>query len=489
MTNAYDVVIVGAGSAGCALANRLSADSSVSVALLEAGGADDREAIRVPRQYFSLWGTDVDWNYCSTPQPGTAGRIHQMPRGRVIGGTSSINGMVYLRGGASDYDGWAATGCPGWEWANVSRAFAELEEWVKPAVQSPLNPTSVAMVEAAIQAGFPRSATFDNGTLDGAGWNKSTIRDGERFNANRAFLQPIRDRTNLHVLPTTRALRLALDGARVTGVVVQREGGALETISAGEVILAAGAFDSPRLLLLSGIGPAAELERLGIAPVADLPVGENLVDHLLVGIVYDSLHEISDLNAYCTEGCAFARSTPDRHDCDIEISFATTPHFAPAVDDGRSRFTIIPGITKPKSRGTVRLTAADPDAPLAIDPNYFDHPDDMATMITAVRMSRRIAGQPALAAWNGGEHFPGVDVDSDDQIRRYVESTVSTWFHPAGTCRMGVGADAVVDPELRVRGVTGLRVADASIMPEVVGVNTNAASMMIGWKAGDFLLR
>ena len=232
---------------------------------------------------------------------------------------------------------------------------------------------------------------------------------------------------------------MALEGTRARGVVVQREGGAPETIAAGEVILCAGAFDSPRILLLSGIGPAAELERLGIAPVADLPVGENLIDHLLVGIVYDSFQPISELNILCTEGCAFARSDPGRADCDLEISFATTPHFAPAADDGVPRFTIIPGITRPKSRGTLRLTAADPDAPLAIDPNYFDHPDDMAAMIRAVRLSRRIAEQDALDGWNAGEHFPGAAVGSDEEIAAYVANHVSTWFHPVGTCRMGVG--------------------------------------------------
>jgi choline dehydrogenase len=227
---------------------------------------------------------------------------------------------------------------------------------------------------------------------------------------------------------------------------------------------------------------------LGIAPIADLPVGENLIDHLLIGIVYDSRRPISDLNAYATEGCAFARSTPDRADCDIEISFAKEPHFAPEAGDGKPRFTIIPGITRPRSRGTVRLTAADPDAPLAIDPNYFSHPDDMRAMIAAVRMSREIGAQPALAGWNGGEYFPGTDVDSDEEIARYVEKDVSTWFHPVGTCRMGIGDDAVVDPRLRVRGISGLRVADASIMPDIVSVNTNAASTVIGWRAGDFVL-
>ncbi|MBW3632568.1 MAG: GMC family oxidoreductase N-terminal domain-containing protein [Chloroflexi bacterium] len=323
----WDFIIVGAGSAGCALANRLSSDASVSVLVLEAGGADDREAIRVPRQYFSLWGTDVDWQYVSTPQPGTAGRSHLMPRGRVLGGTSSLNGMVYLRGAASDYDRWVEAGCAGWDWPSVRRAFEEMEEWLRPAVLQPHNPLIEVMVSAAQQAGFPYNPSFDSGTLDGVGWNKSTIVNGARFNAYRAFLAPVLDRPNLRVLPNHRALRIETDGIRARGVTVQQDDGSRETVSAGEVILCAGAFDSPRLLMLSGIGPATQLERLGVPPVADLPVGENLIDHLLIGFVYDSRQPISDCNAYATEGCVFARSTPDRADCDIQISFAKEPHF------------------------------------------------------------------------------------------------------------------------------------------------------------------
>ena len=485
---AFDFIIVGAGSAGCALANRLSSDPSVSVLVLEAGGADDREAIRVPRQYFSLWGTDVDWQYVSTPQPGTAGRSHLMPRGRVLGGTSSLNGMVYLRGAASDYDRWAQTGCPDWGWVSVRQAFEELEEWLRPAVLQPHNPLIEVMVAAANEAGFPRNPSFDSGTLHGVGWNKSTIAEGARFNAYRAFLAPVLDRPNLQVWPNHRVLRIDLENDRARGVAIQHEDGSVDTVVANEVILCAGAFDSSRLLMLSGIGPATQLERLGITPVVDLPVGENLIDHLLIGIVYDSHQPISDCNAYATEGCAFARSGAHGDDCDIQISFAKEPHFAPEANDGKPRFTIIPGITRPKSRGTVRLTAADPDASLEIDPRYFSHPDDMKTMIEAVRLSRTIGEQAALADWNAGEHFPGPAVNSDDEIAAYVARDVSTWFHPVGTCRMGVGENAVVDPTLRVHGVAGLRVADASIMPDIVSVNTNAAATVIGWKAGDLVL-
>jgi choline dehydrogenase len=488
MTQSFDVVIVGAGSAGCALANRLSSDPTLRVALLEAGGDDSREAIRVPHQYFSLWGTDVDWQYVSTAQGGTRGRTHLMPRGKVMGGTSSLNGMVYLRGAASDYDAWADAGCNGWAWADVVPSFEAMEEWLRPAVLEPHNPVSVAMRDAAVQTGLPLNANFDSGTLDGAGWNKSAIANGERHNANRAFLEPIRDRGNLTVIPETRVRRVVLDGKRATGVEVVGNG-QLDAIAAGEVILAAGAFESPRVLMLSGIGPAEHLAEHGIAPVLDLPVGNNLIDHLLIGIVYTSRQPIPTQNAYATEGCAFARSTPDRSDCDIEISFAKEPHFAPDAHDGLPRYTIIPGITKPRSRGTVRLTGSDLDAPLAIDPNYFDDPADMACMIHAVRLSREIGAQSALEAWNAGEYFPSVDIESDEAIDAYVRKDVSTWFHPVGSCRMGIGEDAVVDPLARVRGIDGLRVADASVMPDIVGVNTNAASTMIGWHAAELFLR
>ena len=419
--------------------------------------------------------------------PESLERIEEIQK-ELVKRNNLVNGMVYLRGAASDYDAWAGAGCRGWGWADVVPSFVAMERWLRPAVLEPHNPVSVAMRDAAVQTGIPLNPDFDRGTLDGAGWNRSAILRGERHNANRAFLGPITDRQNLTVMPESRVRRVLLDGTRATGVEVIQDG-KLQTIAAGEVILSAGAFESPRVLMLSGIGPADHLSAHGIAPVLDLPVGNNLIDHLLIGVVYTSRQPISTQNAYATEGCAFVRSTPDRADCDIEISFAKEPHFAPEVHDGLPRYTIIPGITKPKSRGTVRLTGSDLDAPLAIDPNYFADPADMACMIRAVRMSREIGAQAALEDWNAGEFFPGVDVESDEAIDAYVRKDVSTWFHPVGACRMGIGEDAVVDPLLRVRGTERLRVADASIMPDIVGVNTNAASTMIGWHAAELFLR
>jgi choline dehydrogenase len=485
----YDVLVVGAGSAGCALARRLSDSGDLRVGLIEAGGPDDHPDIHTPATYYRLWGSELDWDYESVPQPGTRDRIHRLPRGRVLGGTSAINGMVYLRGAREDFDGWAGEGCVGWGWDDVRRAYEELERLVRPAVAADCNPLSRVFVDAAVQAGLPFNDDFDDGVLDGCGWNRSSIHDGRRQSAYRAFVHDVLDRPNLDVLSGVEVQRLQVSPAgRVTGVQAAAVTQGQRLIQAGEVIVCAGAYDSPRLLMRSGIGPPGHLQAAGVTPLVELPVGENLQDHLLVGVVYSSSRPILPSHAHITESCAFARSSRATRGCDIEISFNKEMHFAPEQDDELPRYTIIPGITHLRSRGSVKLPAAGEPGRVVVDHAYFTEPEDMAAMIEAVRLTRRIGAAAPLQEWSDGEFFPGPEVETDEQIADYVRSYVSTWFHPAGSCRMGIGADSVVDPQLRVRGTTGLRIADASIMPTVVSVNTNAASMMIGWKAAEIVL-
>lgn len=489
MPDRYDYLVVGAGSAGCALARRLSDAGHATVGLVEAGGTDEHPAIHTPATYYELWGSELDWNYESTPQPGTRGRIHGLPRGRVLGGTSAINGMVYLRGARTDFDGWASDGCPGWAWDDVRRAYDQLEELLRPAVVADPNELSRLFLDAAEGAGLRFNDNFDDGVLDGCGWNRSSIHDGRRQSAYRAFVHEVRDRRNLHVLPGFEVQRLLISptGA-VTGVETSTDTGDRQVLRAGEVIVCAGAYDSPRLLMLSGIGSPRQLAAAGVRPLIELPVGQNLQDHLLVGVVYNSRRPIAPAHAHITEACAFAQSSRETVGCDVEISFNKEMHFAPEQDDELPRYTIIPGITHLRSRGTVSLPAAGDPGRVVVDHAYFSEPDDMAAMIDAVRLTREIGAAAPLQEWSDGEFFPGAGTDSDEEIADYVRQYVSTWFHPAGTCRMGDGPESVVDPQLRVRGTTGLRVADASIMPTVVSVNTNAASMMIGWRAAEIVL-
>jgi choline dehydrogenase len=485
----YDFLVVGSGSAGSALARRLSDAEDASVGLIEAGGRDDNPEIHSPSTYFRLWGSNIDWDYESVAQRGTRGRVHRLPRGRVLGGTSAINGMVYLRGARDDFDGWAAAGCTGWGWDEVHRSYEELEALVRPAIVADRNELNEVFLDAAHEAGFSFNDDFDAGVLEGCGWNRSSIHDGRRQSSYRAFVHDVADRPNLDVVTDVEVRRLMIsDDGRVSGVEARTETDGHRQIEAGEVIVCAGAYESPRLLMLSGIGRPGELERAGVTPLLDLPVGENLQDHLLVGVVYNSRLPISPAHAHITEACAFARSSLETDGCDIEISFNKEMHFAPEQDDDHPRYTIIPGITHLRSRGTVKLPLQGQPGRIVVDHGYFTEPEDMEMMIEAVRLSRSIGETSAFEDWSESEFFPGVEVDGDEQIAEYVKTYVSTWFHPAGSCRMGTGDDAVVDPQLRVRGTTGLRVADASIMPKVVSVNTNAASMMIGWRAAEIVL-
>jgi choline dehydrogenase len=478
-------VVVGAGSAGCALARRLSDSPDISVCLIEAGGPDTRPEIHDPEVYFTLWGTEVDWGYRTVPQRHTANRIHLWPRGKVLGGTSSLNGMVYLRGAAIDYDTWSYQGNVGWDWKSVRRSFEEMEELLQPAVLAEHHELSHVFIQACLDAGHAFNEYFNSGVVDGVGWNESTIYQRRRQSAAAAFVTPVLDRSNLTVITDAFAHRLIVEGGRVKGVQYLKDGRPESVSTAEEVVVSAGAVDSPKLLLLSGIGPALELEELGIEVVHDLPgVGRNLVDHMLIGVVYAASRTVSPLLAAITECCAFTRSDPRRISPDVEISFAKEALFAEGAAVPENCYTIIPGIVRPQSRGSIRLRSDSPLDPPLINPRHLAAPVDAQTLIEGIELSRAIGEAPAFDGWRDREVVPGPDTD----LESFVRNVAGTWFHPVGTCRMGSGSDAVVDAELRVHGLDGLRVADASIMPEIVSVNTNGAAMMIGWHAASLIL-
>jgi choline dehydrogenase len=498
----FDYVVIGAGSAGCALARRLSDLTGARILVLEAGGADERPDIHDPTAYYGLWGSEVDWKYETVPQPAADGRVIAVPRGRVLGGTSSLNGMVYIHGDRRDFDTWAYLGAHGWSFDEVGAAFNAMEGRgsyrdadapatgpLMPAVVSNRSEISQVFIDACVEVGIPYNSDLNSGDLMGAAWNESTIFQGMRQSSYRAFLAGIADRRELVV--ETHALVQGLD------VNPQGEIHRVEYLSNGrpcavrvrrEVILASGAIDTPRTLLLSGIGSAAELERVGVTPCIDLPeVGRNLVDHMLLGVAFGATREIDNKNPNITECCAFVKSNDAVLGSDIEISMGKEKNFVAGYDAPEHCFTLIPGITRPQSRGSLTLISSDPTVHPQIDPRHLAEPEDVHALVRGIEISREIANSRAFRPWNAGEVAPGNHVTSRELIQDYVRSVATTWFHPVGTCRMGVDSGAVVDQRLRVRGTSNLRIADASIMPEIVSCNTNAASMMIGWRAGDII--
>jgi len=531
MADSYDYVIVGAGSAGCVLANKLSDDPSVSVLLIESGPADDSPLIAMPRGIGKLLaaGNPHVWDYQAVPRAGMDPELWL--KGRTLGGSSSVNGMVYVRGAPADYDHWAALGCSGWSWREIGPHFVALEDHELGAAEfrgtgGPLkvsmhpagHPLCEAVLQAAVQAGTPRVADMnhvDTVANGGMGYQPTTTYRGKRWSAARAFLQPIRKRSNLEILTHTDALRLEVKNRRVTGVIV-RDATATRTVQvSGEVILAAGAIQSPKLLQLSGIGPAQLLQQLGIPVVVDAPgVGRNLREHRYLAMQFrvtgGSLnHRFSGIglwrslcaytmrsqgplthSAHEVGGFVKTRAGLDRPDAQIGVGLYSMSGSGKSVAiDSHPGITLGGYFTRPESQGVIRIQSNDPDMPPYIDANHLDAQIDRVSAVSLFHWLRRLAAQPALQPWLVTEQTPGAEVRTDEQILDAFFRYGSTAFHVCGTIRMGSDADAPLDPQLRLRGVQGLRVADTSIMPTIVSGNTNAPAMVIGLRAAEMILQ
>ena len=504
----YDHIVVGAGAAGCVVARRLT-DRGGSVLLLEAGGPDDSTRIHdtdVPSM-TSMWADpDFVWPHVTTAQPALGGRTVPIPQGRVLGGGGSVNAMMYVRGNRHDFDGWARQGNPGWAYDEVLEYFRRSEDFADGASRyrgagGPMavvhyeraSAASRAFAQAAAERGY-RPAGFDyNGERqdDGAFFYQSTrTKDNRRASTAVAFLHPVLDRPNLTVTTGARATRVLVDGTTATGVEYVA-GGVVHQARAGrEVILACGTLTTPQLLLLSGIGPAAELARHGIRTVADLPgVGRNLQDHLLFGVAYASLVPLpppallAEAGLFCHTGPAAGDGPPD-----LQFFFGPIQFVADRYKADGPGFTFAPILIQPRSRGSVTLRSADPADLPVVDPNYLADDADVEVLVRGIEIARDLARSGAFDGIRGRELAPGEDVTDRAALARYARDNASTVWHPAGTARMGTGPDAVVDARLRVHGIDRLRIADASIMPTITCGNTNAASIMIGERAADLIV-
>ncbi|MGC2198970.1 MAG: choline dehydrogenase [Stellaceae bacterium] len=521
-----DFVVVGAGSAGCAVAARLSEDPATRVLLLEAGGEDRNRWIHIPLGFGKTFADpSVNWCYETEPDPGAGNRRVFWPRGKVLGGSSSINGMVYIRGQAEDFDHWRQLGNTGWSFDDVLPYFRRSEHQMRGADEfhgsgGPLcvsdvaqHPICEAFIRTAIELGFPRNDDFNGASQDGVGYHQTTTRNGRRCSTAVGYLRPAMQRTNLRVVTGALTEKILFEGRRATGAAYRLEGRLCTATAAREVILCGGAVNSPQLLMLSGIGPEQHIREFGVPVVHHLPgIGQSLQDHysapiklrcklpvtvndvmlsnakkLKAGLEYYMLHR-GPLSMISSPAALFARTRPELASPDIKISIS--PFSAERPQDGLHRFSGFTSIAyqlRPESRGEIKLKSPDPyDAP-AVYPNYLATETDHRTIVAGLKLIRRILAHPHMQGFIEVEFQPGPAVESDADLLDYARRRGGTVYHPTSTCKMGCDPLAVVDAELRVHGVDRLRVADASVMPTVVSGNTNAATIMIGEKAADLV--
>ncbi len=523
----YDYIIIGAGSAGCVLANRLSADGKSRVLLLEAGGPDDSPLMPIPAMSPYLQDSVHDWRYRTIPQRNCNLRRYFWPRGRTLGGSSTINYQIYIRGNRSDYDHWRDLGCTGWGYEEVLPYFrrAENNERLRDEFHGQCGPLNVAdpsfrhplselFVASAQTAGVPHNPDFNGANQDGVGFFQLTQRNGERLSTATAYLRPALERSNLHVLTHALTTRIHFDRQRAVGVNLIHDGQSKMAEAEREVILAGGAINSPQLLLLSGIGPASELAPLGIPIVQDLPgVGKNLQDHLMTAVRYDitepislfgatpemtqlamqawEQHRAGPLTSNVAEAGAFIRSDSGSDRPDLQylfLPYSVPDTHAAMFQPERHGVTLVFYPCRPASRGQITLASTDPLSQPLIDPNYLDQSADVQLILAGFRKGRELLAAGPLRGILGEETAPGSDAQSNADLERFLRFRFSTTcFHPVGTCKMGVDALAVVGPDLRVHGLESLRVVDASIMPTLIGGNTNAPTIMIAEKAVDLI--
>ncbi|MGC9670567.1 GMC family oxidoreductase [Planosporangium sp. 12N6] len=518
----YDYVVVGGGTAGSVLANRLTEDPEVRVLVLEAGGGFVPANVDAAPLWYTLLGSGVDWGYRTVPQPALGGRQVYEPRGKLPGGSSNLYIMMHVRGHPSDFDNWAYQGAAGWSYADLAPYFSKLEaqedrtdprigtggpQVVTNAGGPDHNPVSRVFIDACKELGHREVSDFNGPEMIGAGWHHIDVKDGERRGALRSFLEPALARPNLTLRTDAYATKLVFEGTRCVGVDYRQEapaapageGRLLPGIEPGEpgrrrvratreVLVCLGAIDSPKLLLLSGLGDARQLREFDLPVVADLPgVGENFHNHVLTGVIAETADPVPPGRQNLSESALFAVSQPGMIAPDLQIAFVHVPFDIIVGRNHPNAVSILPGVVRPHSRGSIRLASADPADPPLIDPNYLGDRSDLERLVQAVKLSRDIFATGAFKGLLAGELLPGPDVRTDREIEQFVRDRADCYHHQAGSCRMGIDDLAVVDPQLRVRGVEGVRVVDASVMPAVPSGNCHTAIVAIAERAADLV--